>query len=693
MKFEKWKLRGSNPAGATALERSGMAPLCAAVLSARGISTAEEAAAFLSHGEDHFHDPFLLLDMDKAAARIARALKEHEPMAVYGDYDVDGITSTALLTSFLREQGGSVVSYIPDRIEEGYGLNVPAVERLAARGVKLIITVDCGITAVEEVRRACELGVDVVVTDHHQCKDTIPDAVAVVDPKRPDCPYPFKELAGVGVALKVVMALTPEEERPAVMERWLDLAAVGTVADVMLLTDENRTLVRRGLALLEKTDRPGLAALLHESGAARKAITAVTIGYTLAPRINAAGRMERAEVALELLLTDDPARGKELAQTLCELNRTRQSIELEIYNQCVEILGKDPAQAGPSIVLAGEGWHQGVVGIVASRLSERYSCPAFMICLDQGKGKGSCRSFGGFNLFTALEKCAHLLEGFGGHELAAGFTILEKNVPAFKARMDELVAQYTGGEAMESVLDVDAFLEDADSLSLENVEALDELEPFGPGNPKPVFTLTGVVVSCSDVGGGKHLKLRLRCTGGKLLDAIFFSATVAAAAISPGDRVDVAFTPQINEFRDSRTVQLHLCDLRPAMTRSQQEHALYEKLCSGAPLTPREAQALLPEREDFVAIYKFIKRSASHSPLEDSTPRVYKLISRALPPQRPHIRTAVCLDVLEERGLISLRRSAGRILISVNETAGKVDLEQSDLMLRLRAALAQQESR
>jgi len=692
MKFQKWIPRGLNRDGFHVLMQEGLGPLCAAVLSARGISSPSQAASLLDDGRGYFHDPFLLLDMEKAVDRILRALRSRERIAVYGDYDVDGITSTALLTCVLRSMGGEVYPYIPDRIEEGYGLNVPAIERMAEAGISLIVTVDCGVTAVDEVAFARGLGVDVVITDHHQCKEHIPDAVAVVDPRRPGCPYPFKELAGVGVALKLAVALAPADLRQSVLEEYLDLAAVGTVADVMSLTDENRTLVRRGLRRLSHTHRPGLTALLRETGTDGRPITTVTVGYTLAPRINAAGRMEQAEVALNLLLTDSPARGAQLAAALCELNRERQAIELEIYEQCLALLEEHPSLTAPSIVLAGEGWHQGVVGIVASRLSERYSCPTFMICLDNGRGKGSCRSFGGFNLFAALEKCSDLLEGFGGHELAAGFTILEKNVPAFKARMDELVSLHAGGAPMETVLSVDVELDDPELLTLANVEELSRLEPFGTGNPKPIFSLTATVVSCSDVGGGRHMKLRLR-SGRKLLDAIFFSVNSVTAGVAPGDRVDVAFTPQINEFRSNRTVQLQLCDLRPSLTRAQAERALYTKLREGAPLTPQEARTLLPERDDFAAVWKFLTRCAVDTPLEDSNARIYKLISRALPPQRPHVRTAVCLAVLDEHGLISLRQTSERTYIEVNPTTRKVDLETSVLMLRLRDALREEKDR
>ena len=687
MKYQKWSLRGGGTAASRALVRDGFPPLCAAVLSARGLDSPERARRFLADGAERAHDPFLLRDMDRAAERIESALAEGEAIAVYGDYDVDGITAAALLTEYLTGRGGSVTTYIPDRIEEGYGLNCRAVERLAGTGVRLIVTVDCGITAVREVEFARSLGVDVIITDHHQCKEALPAAAAVVDPRRPDCPYPFKELAGVGVALKLVLALGGPERRTALLREYGELAAVGTVADVMDLTDENRFIVRYGLSLLDHTTRPGLAALLKEAGLDGKSATTATVSYGLAPRINAAGRMEQAEVALELLLTRDSVRGTVLADELHQLNRHRQSIELDIYEQCAAVLEREPDRASPCIVMAGEGWHQGVVGIVASRLTEKYACPVFMICLDGGRGKGSCRSYGGFNLFDALEECADLLEDYGGHALAAGFTILEEHVPAFRHRMEALVTERTGGAPMVAELAVDVELEDAELLSYQEVEALSLLEPFGTGNPKPVFSLQGVtVVSCADVGAGRHLKLRLRA-GSRQLDAIFFSASAAAAGVCTGERVDVAFTPQINEFRGSRTVQLQLCDLRPALTRAQAELALFDKLRLGEPLTRREAAALLPERSDFAAIWRFLERNARLTPLEDSPPRLIKALARALPPQRPHVRTVVCLEVLGERGLISLERGAGRLHISVNQTSGKVDLEQSTLMLRLRAVL------
>ncbi len=682
MKYQRWDLRRpGTPAARRSLEQAGLSPLCAALLSARGLDDPQKAAQFLSCGPERSHDPFLLKDMDRAVERIRAAIGGGERVCVYGDYDVDGITATCLLTEALAWQGGDVVSYIPDRTEEGYGLNPGAVARLAGQGVKLIVTVDCGITAVDEVEFARSLGVDVVITDHHHCKDRLPAAAAVVDPRREDCAYPFPELAGVGVALKTAQALVPPEQREGVFRRFGELAAIGTVADVMRLTDENRALVRQGLELLANTRRPGLRALLREAGLDPGAApTAVTIGYGLAPRINAAGRMEQAMVALELLLTRDEERGEALAHTLCRLNRERQAIELAIYEQCVELLDAQPP--APAIVLAGEGWHQGVVGIVASRLTERYACPAFMICLEHGQGKGSCRSFGGFNLFAALDRCAPLLDGYGGHEMAAGFTIREENIPAFRDQVCRLVDLRTGGAPMEAAIDVDAEIDHCGQLTALQVESLSDLEPFGTGNPKPVFLLRGVcVLSCCDVGGGRHLKMKLR-RDGVVLDAIFFSANAAACGVSAGDRLDVVFTPQINEFRGSRTVQLQVCDLRPAPTRAQLEQELFQRLQAGTELSRWEAGLLLPSRQDFARLWRFLEHNCVGGWME-AGPALLRQAARQGDGRSAYGRTLVCLHVMGDRGLIRLERDQLHLCRPEN----KVDLEQAQLMRRLRAFL------
>ena len=685
MRYKQWKIAHPSPEGRAQLERVGIPSLLACVLSARGVTEPEQAWKLLTPGEEPLLDPMLLKDMDRAVLRVGRALKTGELMAVYGDYDVDGITSTCLLTDCLTRLGGRVRSYIPDRLEEGYGLNEEAVLHLAQQGVTLIITVDCGITAAREVEFARELGIDVVITDHHECKQAIPEAAAVVDPHRPDCPYPFKGLAGVGVALKLAMAAAGPDRAGLVFREYADLAAVGTVADVMPMTGENRTIVQTGLAALAHPRRVGLAQLMEEAGLGDKPVTSVSIGYTLAPRINAAGRMGQADLAAELLLTRDPGRAAALAQELCALNRERQTIECEIFQECVQRLERRP-QSG-IILLADEHWHQGVVGIVASRLTEKYSCPAFMVCLDQGMGKGSCRSWGGVNLFHLLTQCQDLLEGFGGHAMAAGFTVREENIPALERRLRQLVLEERAGEELPSLLEIDAAVLPQE-LTVEAVEALDALEPCGAGNPRPVLVLTGAhVISAAQVGRGRHLKLRLEGRGVPL-DAIFFSVDGSELGLTPGCRVDVAFYPQINDFRGVRSVQLQVVDLRHAMTRAQLEQSIYEKYRRGEPLSPQEAQSLLPTRAEFVCLWRYLERQcAGQTFLEDTLARIAQKSARSGGQSERPNHTLVCLEVMEERGLISLERQSGRVQITLHRLEHKVDLNASAILRRLREAM------
>ena len=684
MRYKQWKIAHPSPEGRAQLERAGIPSLLACVLSARGVTEPEQAWKLLTPGEEPLLDPMLLKDMDRAVLRVTRALKRGETIAVYGDYDVDGITATCLLTDCLTRLGGRVRSYIPDRLEEGYGLNQEAVLHLAQQGVTLIITVDCGITAAREVEFARELGIDVVITDHHECKQAIPEAAAVVDPHRPDCPYPFKGLAGVGVALKLAMAAAGPDRAGLVFREYADLAAVGTVADVMPMTGENRTIVQTGLAALAHPRRVGLAQLMEEAGLGDKPVTSVSIGYTLAPRINAAGRMGQADLAAELLLTRDPGRAAALAQELCALNRERQTIECEIFQECVQRLERRP-QSGV-ILLADKHWHQGVVGIVASRLTEKYSCPAFMVCLDQGMGKGSCRSWGGVNLFHLLTQCQDLLEGFGGHAMAAGFTVREENIPALERRLRQLVLEEQAGEELPSLLEIDAAVLPQE-LTVEAVEALDALEPCGAGNPRPVLVLTGAhVISAAQVGRGRHLKLRLEGRGVPL-DAIFFSVDGSELGLTPGCRVDVAFYPQINDFRGVRSVQLQVVDLRHAMTRAQLEQSIYEKYRRGEPLSPQEAQSLLPTRAEFVCLWRYLERQcAGQTFLEDTLARIAQKSARSGGQSERPNHTLVCLEVMEERGLISLERQSGRVQITLHRLEHKVDLNASAILRRLREA-------
>ena len=685
MKYKQWQVAAPRPEEQEALERMGLPPLLAGLLAARGVDSPEKARRLLSPAGEPIPDPALLKDMDRAAARVRLALERDELIAVYGDYDVDGITATCLLTQFLTARGGRVVPYIPSRLGEGYGLNPEAVQLLAGQGVGLIITVDCGITAVEETALANSLGMEVVITDHHACKEELPPAAAVVNPQRPDCPYPFKGLAGVGVALMLALAAAGPGEAQAVFDEFCDLAAVGTVADVMPMTGANRAIVSLGLARLDPPRRLGFASLIRYAGLEDKPVTSVSVGYTLAPRINASGRMGMAEVAVELFLTRDPVRADELAAQLCELNRERQGIEGDIFQQCVQHLEEAPQEG--AIVLASGQWHQGVVGIVASRLAEKYACPCFMICLDGGIGKGSCRSWGHVNLFELLASCAPLLENFGGHALAAGFTVREENIPALAQALRRAIADSCHGQALPSVLEVDMAVS-PQHLTVEAVESLDLLEPCGTGNPRPVFLLQGAQVhTMSQVGRGRHLKLKLESRGIPL-DAIYFSSQGSELGLTPGCRVDVAFYPQINDFRGVRSVQLQVVDLRLAPSRAQLEQAIYDKYSRGDPLTCEEARFLLPERRDFVGLYRWLERQSTGCTVVEDTPaRIARSVARATRQREVPARTMLCLEVLEERGLIDVNRRTDRIQITLRRVEHKVDLEASAIIRRLREML------
>lgn len=679
MKFEKWNLPAAAPSTA-ALEKAGYPALLAAVLAAHGIEDVPAAAEFLRIEESLSLSPLLMKDMDRAVSRIDRALRAGEHMAVFGDYDVDGITATAILVDYLRRRGGQVSHYIPRRIEDGYGLSADAMRTLHERGVSLVITVDCGITGVEEVDFAATLGMDVVVTDHHECKDELPRAAAVVDPHRPDCPYPFKHLAGCGVALKLVLALGGEEQAEELLTRYCPLAAVGTVADVMRMAGENRTIVARGLAHITDNDFIGLQALLRETGLDQKEITSVQIGYVLAPRINAAGRMGEADRAAELMLCKDPATARALARELCELNRQRQAVEQEIYAQAIEMIETLPADERHALVLADHQWHQGVVGIVASRLSEKYACPSFMIHISGHTGKGSCRSWGGFNLFAALEECSDLLLGFGGHELAAGFTIEEDKIPAFRRRMNQCVLRFMGGRPAASALDVDVVLRRPELVTLWEVEQLRRLEPYGNGNERPLFSLLGVTLDrIQGVGQNRHLKLRLS-KGTAQMEGIFFSVTPQQCPCQAGERVDVAFYLQVNEFRGSRTVQLQVVDLRPSLQSSAREEeslALLRRLEEGVGLTSREALRILPSRQQCVAAWRMLQQDVPYEETERQYLPFLRGLSAAIPGTDPFLRACFCVELFCERGLLSREIRDGEIRLRLCAVDGKVDLEQS----------------
>ena len=676
LKYGIWNVAKPESEPVNDLVRGGYPPLVAMILASRGIRNVREAHAYLDcNGQ--LCDPFLLKDMDRAAGRVGLAMAKGEKIAIFGDYDVDGITATCLLTDLLRRNGADVVSYIPGRLEEGYGLNSLALHALAEQGVRLIVTVDCGITAVDEALLCRELGMDLVITDHHECKDTLPEAIAVVDPHRPDCRYPHKTLSGVGVAFKLAAALCGSQEE--VLNEYADMVCLGTVADVMLLQGENRVFVSRGLDSLRHTHRPGIAALMKECGCLPEQVNASTIGFMLAPRINAAGRMGQIELAVELFLTEDPRRATALARALCDLNRQRQAVESEIYSQAISMLPQ--GRAPEAIVLADETWHQGVVGIVASRIAEEFCCPTFLICLDGDHGKASSRSYGGFNLFSSLTALAPLLESYGGHELAAGFTITRQNIDEFRRQICQRAGSYYTGNTPRTVLDADCAIP-AEMLTLRGIESLAALEPCGSGCPKPTLVLENVVIDrITMVGGGKHTRLRLR-QGRHQLGAIFFSATPETVSIQPGDVVDVAFNPQINSFRGEDSVQLNVLDIRPSCAAAcSAEMGGYAALHTGS-LTPADAAALLPDRATLALVWRYLASCGSPTIKESPMCLCRKIVRWSGSPLGLG-QLLTCLDIFGDVGLLQTQRLHKYISIQLIPRAEKADLGASATMQTL----------
>ena len=675
LKYGIWNVSTPEASAVNALVGGGYAPLSAMVLAARGMKKPQDAENYLSCNA-FLPDPFLMTDMALAAGRVGLAMTRGEKIAVFGDYDVDGITATCLLTSFLRRYGADVVSYIPGRLEEGYGLNPIAIHQLHGEGVKLIITVDCGITAVEEVRLCKELGIDLVITDHHECKEVLPEAVAVVDPHRIDGGYPHKTLSGVGVAFKLAAALCGSQEE--VLEQYADMVCLGTVADVMPLQGENRVFVAHGLESLKHTHRPGIAALMTECGCAPETVNASSIGFMLAPRINAAGRMGRIELAIELFLTDDEERAGYLAKALCELNKQRQNVEAQIYNEAVSMLpeGKTPA----AIVLADESWHQGVVGIVASRMAEEYCCPAFLICLDGDHGKASSRSYGGFNLFSSLTKLAPLLESYGGHELAAGFTITRQQIPSFRQAICELAEQHYTDGVCRTQIEIDCAVT-PELLTVRGIDSLSALEPCGNGCPKPVLMMEKLTIDrISLVGGGRHMRLRFRDRY-HTINAIFFSATPESASVQPGDVVDVAFYPQINEFKGERSVQMNVLDIRPHCDAPCDTNtAGYAGLRKGE-TTPAEAAQLLPDRNTLGMVWRYL--AGAEAPLREEPMCLCRKIVRWSGKSLTLGQLLTALDIFRDVGLLEVQKQRKTLTLIPTPGPNKADLNESKTMQTL----------
>ena len=612
---------------------TGLGEVVTRLLYTRGLDTADAVRSFLHKDEVCFHDPFQMQDMDRAVERVEQALERGEKIAIYGDYDVDGVTSVSLLYLYLTSRGGTVGYYIPSRSREGYGLSMPAIDRLKnEQNVQLMITVDTGITANAETEYAKSLGIDTVVTDHHECHAELPTACAVVNPHRPDDAYPFKELAGVGVVFKLVCAMEIAraerngETRISAMRKaclaYGDLVAIGTIADVMPVVDENRLIIALGLDLITKTNRPGLRALIDAASGANTAkkrkINSTFIGFGIAPRMNAAGRVSSASIAVELLLSEDAATAEELAEQLCELNVQRQVEENRIAEQAYKKIEQtmDPTR-DRVIVIDDDTWQQGIIGIVSSRITERYGLPSILISFDGSTegvpimtdlGKGSGRSVRGMNLVDALAHCEDLLVRFGGHELAAGLTIQRSNIDEFRKRINEYARTVLSDEALCGSLDVDCEVGIRD-LTMNLAKELELMEPFGISNPVPCFMLSNARVNAIiPIGGGKHTKLIVEKDGIKM-NAIWFSVNPVDLPFEENDPIDLLFQLNVNEFQGVTSLQMIVQDARvnPAYEKIYEEQvARYEAICAGDKV--EECENVIPTREDFVPVYKYLRK-------------------------------------------------------------------------------------
>ncbi|MBS5702401.1 MAG: single-stranded-DNA-specific exonuclease RecJ [Butyricicoccus pullicaecorum] len=689
MKMKKWVTAAPNLEAARSLsEACGFSPLAAVALCARGVDTMEKAQAFLATGAGGLHDPMRLRDMDKAVATIREAVRQRQKIIVFGDYDVDGITATCVLLRYLRGIGADADYYIPNRLSEGYGLSCAAMDALYAQGVRLIVTVDSGVTAFEETAYAKKLGIRMVITDHHECREELPQAEAIVNPRRSDCDYPFAELAGVGVAFKLICALAGPENSGAVLDKYADLVALGTVADVMPVVGENRVIVAAGLQRLAVTENLGLEMLLRESGQKSRRLTSSVISFILAPRINAAGRMGNTGQAVELFLTDDPVRAQELAAQLCEQNKERQAAENDILQQALAVLRREynPLE-DKMIVLAGEGWHHGVIGIVSSRICDRYACPAILIAVDGDIGKGSGRSMAGFNLFEALSDSAGLLDKFGGHELAAGLTIQKGKIEEFKARILAYADAHIKPGDLMPIVHIDCAITPA-YITESSVEGLSALEPFGMKNPQPVFSMDNMYVEdITPISSDRHVRLTLT-KDGVSYTAMLFGTGAGGCGFAQGNFVDAAFHLEINEYRGRRTVQLVLKDVRLSeceLLADQKLLNLYNRYMADGALTAAEARVLLPSRPELVAVWRHIISRAEDGRLSVHSNALSRRVQWESKREVNIGKLFVCLDVFSESQLLSYNFRDGLLNILLKHYKGKADISKSVVLNTLKS--------
>ena len=700
----------------------GMHTATAQLLINRGCDSVEAAAAFLTKNTEQLHDPFLMKDMERAAHKIINSVRDGKKIIVYGDYDVDGVTSVAILYMYLKEIGANVGYYIPSRLSEGYGMSEVSLSKLSDDGASLIITVDTGITAVEEAEIVKKLGMVLIITDHHECHDIIPCAYAVVNPKQKECNYPFKDLAGVGVVFKLLCAMEiinrPGDSNldciRSICDKYIDLVAIGTVADVMPLRDENRLIVSKGLYSIEKRPRMSIEQLILASSGeskpnAKRKITSGFVGFTIAPRVNAAGRIKDASVAVELFLSENKEEAGRLSRELCEINHLRQQEENAIIEQAYEKIEREhDFRHDPVIVLDHESWHHGIIGIVASRITERYGKPCILISFDETKekgcddnapvvGKGSGRSIKGMNLVSALTHCSDLLEKYGGHELAAGLSITKENLDDFKQKINDFARGCFDGEGPVTCLEAEYEML-PEEVTMDQAIELYKLEPYGVSNPVPLFAMYSVsVTNISSVGQGKHSKLILS-KDGLVVTAMCFRKSPDELDIITGDTVDILFNLDVNEFQNMKNLQLILKDIKLSdsiLEKQQRDQKLFEEIHCGSfdfsVLTESEISELIPVRADFANVYNLIKRELRLG-RETFTIRGLLSILEQNSVKMHYVKLKYIILIFQEMNILGVDKDENKddvYKFSYVFVKTKADLDKSNILKKLRSASIQ----
>ena len=720
-KEKNWLIKSSDSSeyrlGVSQIAASlGISPTVAKLLYNRGYTTVESAKAFVYMESEMLIDPFKMKDVDKGICGIKTAIEEGRKITVYGDYDVDGVTSVCTLYLYLKSLGANVDYYIPNRAGEGYGVSTSAIDSIKENGSTLIVSVDTGTTAVEEVEYAKSIGVDFIITDHHECRSDLPDALAVINPHRPDCEYPFKELAGVGVVFKFICAYEEKvrgysriEAAKRIFSSYADLVAIGTIADVMPIKEENRIIVSYGLSMIENTNRIGLAALIDAASAKNDAqrsvqrkkktkITSGYIGYTLAPRINAAGRIKTASLAVELFLSDDRIRAKDIAEELCRTNKERQAEENKIMQEAYKKIEHYDIENNPVIVLDADTWHHGVIGIVASRITEKYARPAILVSFEGNEsetpspddvGKGSGRSIKGMNLVDALCHCSDHLVKFGGHELAAGLSVTRCELDTFRRLINEYAISNLDEKDMVQTVEADCEL-DFTEVNLALAKGLSLLEPYGVANPIPAFVLRGVTVN--DINGiseGKHTRLSVG-NGRYTISAMYFSNPPESLNISVGDKIDLLFNLDINEWGGRESVQIIVRDLKPSVSEKEKylsEKARYEEIRSGATFTAQEN--VLPDRNDFAAVYRLVQSMVrSGVDVLKHKDIISKLRVTDEHLHIGYIKLKIIIMVFKELNIIGIENlSEETYKFKLHYSTTKAKLDKSTLLRRLRSQM------